>query len=217
MKGLDYAEKTYPFIDKDRECALGASYGGYAINWILGHTDRFKCLVSHDGMFNAESAWGTTEELWFNDWEFKGTPYDNRAMYEKLVAAPVREEFQDAHSRNSRPTRLPPRRERRLALSLLCKWKACRQRCLYFPDEGHWVLKPQNRSFGTRRSTTGWINGRKTKGRKTKGRKIKGRKIRGRRSERGLTAQLQRSSGGPASSESASAYRGAQRRWVDRL
>ena len=58
MKGLDYAEKTYPFIDKDRECALGASYGGYAINWIMGHTDRFKCLVSHDGMFNAESGLG---------------------------------------------------------------------------------------------------------------------------------------------------------------
>src|SRR6202790_3422597 len=83
MKGLDYAEKHYPFIDKTRECALGASYGGYMINWILGHTDRFKCLVSHDGMFNAESAWGSTEELWFNDWEFKGTPYDNRAMYQK--------------------------------------------------------------------------------------------------------------------------------------
>jgi len=74
MLGLDYAEKTYPFIDKDRECALGASYGGYAINWIEGHTTRFKCLVSHDGMFNTESAWGTTEELWFNEWEFKGTP-----------------------------------------------------------------------------------------------------------------------------------------------
>src|SRR5258708_12080243 len=74
MKGLDYAEQTYPFIDKDRECALGASYGGYMINWILGHTDRFKCLVSHDGMFNTFSAWGTTEELWFNNWEFGGTP-----------------------------------------------------------------------------------------------------------------------------------------------
>jgi len=48
MKGLDYAEKTYPFIDKDRECALGASYGGYMTNWILGHTDRFKCIVTHD-------------------------------------------------------------------------------------------------------------------------------------------------------------------------
>ncbi|MFZ0318540.1 MAG: S9 family peptidase, partial [Candidatus Sulfotelmatobacter sp.] len=83
MKGLDYAEEHYAFIDKTRECALGASYGGYMANWILGHTDRFKCIVTHDGMFNAESAWGTTEELWFNDWEFKGTPYDNRASYEK--------------------------------------------------------------------------------------------------------------------------------------
>ena len=53
MKGLDYAEKTYPYIDKNRECALGASYGGYMANWLLGHTDRFKCIVSHDGMFNS--------------------------------------------------------------------------------------------------------------------------------------------------------------------
>ena len=83
MKGLDYAEKTYPFIDKDRECALGASYGGYMANWVLGHTDRFKCIVSHDGMFNTDSAWGTTEELWFNNWEFKSTPYTNPEMYEK--------------------------------------------------------------------------------------------------------------------------------------
>ena len=81
MNGLDYAEKTYPFVDKDRECALGASYGGYMINWILGHTNRFKCLVSHDGMFNTESAYGTTEELWFPEWEFKGTPWTNREGY----------------------------------------------------------------------------------------------------------------------------------------
>src|SRR6202790_1012042 len=83
MKGLDYAEQTYPFIDKDRECALGASYGGYMANWILGHTDRFKCIVSHDGMFNTESAWGTTEELWFPEWEFKGPPWKNRELYRK--------------------------------------------------------------------------------------------------------------------------------------
>ncbi|HET6889355.1 MAG TPA: S9 family peptidase, partial [Candidatus Udaeobacter sp.] len=70
MKGLDYVEKTYPFIDKNREAALGASYGGYMANWILGHTNRFKCIVSHDGMFNAESAYGTTEEIWFPNWEF---------------------------------------------------------------------------------------------------------------------------------------------------
>jgi dipeptidyl aminopeptidase/acylaminoacyl peptidase len=60
MKGLDYVEKTYPFIDKNRKAALGASYGGYMANWLLGHTNRFKCIVSHDGMFNAESAYGTT-------------------------------------------------------------------------------------------------------------------------------------------------------------
>ena len=65
MNGLDYLEKTYPFIDKNREAALGASYGGYMANWLLGHTNRFKCIVSHDGMFNAESAYGTTEALWF--------------------------------------------------------------------------------------------------------------------------------------------------------
>src|SRR5947207_5259714 len=70
MKGLDYMEKTYGFIDKNREAALGASYGGYMANWILGHTNRFKCIVSHDGMFNTESAYGTTEELWFPEWEF---------------------------------------------------------------------------------------------------------------------------------------------------
>ncbi len=83
MLGLDYAEQHYSYIDKDRECALGASYGGYAINWIEGHSTRFKCLVSHDGMFNTISAYGTTEELWFNEWEFKGTPWTNRALYDK--------------------------------------------------------------------------------------------------------------------------------------
>ncbi|MGC1460546.1 MAG: S9 family peptidase, partial [Terracidiphilus sp.] len=76
MTGLDYAEQHYPFIDKTRECALGASYGGYMANWVLGHTDRFKCIVSHDGMFNPESAFGSTEEDWFNIWEFKGHPWD---------------------------------------------------------------------------------------------------------------------------------------------
>ena len=60
MKGLDYAEKTFPFIDKERECALGASYGGYMANWVLGHTDVAVPIVSHDGMFNTVSASGTT-------------------------------------------------------------------------------------------------------------------------------------------------------------
>jgi dipeptidyl aminopeptidase/acylaminoacyl peptidase len=144
MKGLDYAEQTYPFIDKTRECALGASYGGYMINWILGHTDRFKCLVSHDGMFNAESAWGTTEELWFNDWEFKGAPYDNRASYEKW--SPHR------YARNFKTPTLVihGQRDYRLDVSqgfdlfTTLQMEGVPSKMLYFPDEGHWVLKPQN-------------------------------------------------------------------------
>jgi dipeptidyl aminopeptidase/acylaminoacyl peptidase len=93
MKGLDYVEKTYPFIDKDREAALGASYGGYMANWILGHTDRFKCIVSHDGVFNTESAYGTTEELWFVEWEFKGPVWKNRELYRKFSPHLFAEKF----------------------------------------------------------------------------------------------------------------------------
>jgi len=144
MKGLDYAEKTYPFIDKDRECALGASYGGYMINWILGHTDRFKCLVSHDGMFNAESAWGTTEELWFNNWEFKGTPYDNRAAYQKWSPHQYAKNFKTPtlviHSQ--RDYRLDVSEGFQLFTTL--QMESVPSKMLYFPDEGHWILKPQN-------------------------------------------------------------------------
>ena len=71
MRGLDYAEQHFSFIDKDRECALGASYGGFMADWVLTHTNRFKCIVTHDGMYNPQSAFGTTEEDWFNEWEFR--------------------------------------------------------------------------------------------------------------------------------------------------
>src|ERR1700761_5780993 len=71
MKGLDYVEQHYGFIDKDRECALGASYGGFMADWVLTHTNRFKCIVTHDSMYNPQSAFGSTEELWFNEWEFR--------------------------------------------------------------------------------------------------------------------------------------------------
>ena len=144
MKGLDYAEKTYPFIDKDRECALGASYGGYMANWVLGHTDRFKCIVSHDGMFNAESAWGTTEELWFNEWEYKGTPFSNPEMYEKSSPRNAAKNFKT-------PTLvIHGQLDYRLDVSEGFQLFTTLQRMgvpskmLYFPDEGHWVLKPQN-------------------------------------------------------------------------
>ncbi len=144
MKGLDYAEKTYPFIDKDRECALGASYGGYMANWVLGHTDRFKCIVSHDGMFNTFSAWGTTEELWFNNWEFQGTPYTNHDMYNKWSPRNSAKNFKT-------PTlvihgQLDYRLDVSEGFQLFTTLQTMDvpSKMLYFPDEGHWVLKPQN-------------------------------------------------------------------------
>ncbi len=144
MKGLDYAEQTYPFIDKNRECALGASYGGYMANWILGHTDRFKCIVTHDGMFNAESAWGTTEELWFNNWEFKGAPYDNRESYLKWSPHQYAKNFKTPTLviHGQRDYRLDVSEGFQLFTTL--QTMGVPSKMLYFPDEGHWVQKPQN-------------------------------------------------------------------------
>jgi dipeptidyl aminopeptidase/acylaminoacyl peptidase len=144
MQGLDYAEKTFPFIDKNREAALGASYGGYMIDWILGHTDRFKCLVTHDGVFNTESAYGTTEELWFPEKEFGGPPWKNRELYRKWSPHLFVEKFKT-------PTLVVHGQlDYRLDVSLGFDLFTTLQRLgvpsemLYFPDEGHWVLKPQN-------------------------------------------------------------------------
>jgi dipeptidyl aminopeptidase/acylaminoacyl peptidase/protein-disulfide isomerase len=150
MQGLDYAEQHYPFIDKTRECALGASYGGYMANWVLGHTDRFKCIVSHDGMFDPESAYGTTEELWFNEWEFKGKPWD---YYGKPDAEnPYRKWSPALSAKNFKtPTlvihgQLDYRLDVSEGFQLFTTLQRLKvpSKMLYFPDEGHWVLKPQN-------------------------------------------------------------------------
>jgi len=150
MSGLDYAEQHYSFIDKNREAALGASYGGFMANWILGHTDRFKCIVSHDGMFNPESAYGTTEEMWFNEWEFKGKPWD---YYGKPDAEnPFRKWSPMMSAKNFKTPTLVihGQLDYRLDVSEGYQLFDTLQRLkvpskmLYFPDEGHWVLKPQN-------------------------------------------------------------------------
>jgi dipeptidyl aminopeptidase/acylaminoacyl peptidase len=144
MRGLDYAEQHYPFIDKTRECALGASYGGYMADWVLGHTDRFKCIVSHDGMFNPESAYGTTDELWFNEWEFRGTPWTNRALYREWSPMLAETNFKTptlvVHSQLD--YRLDVSEGYQL-FDTLQRMKVP-SKMLYFPDEGHWILKPQN-------------------------------------------------------------------------
>lgn len=157
LKGLDYVEKTYPFIDKTREAALGASYGGYMANWILGHTDRFKCIVSHDGVFNTESAYGTTEELWFNEWEFKGPPWKNRELYRKFSPHLFAEKFKT-------PTlvvhgQLDFRLDVSEGFQLFTTLQRLKvpSKMLYFPDEGHWVLKPQNSRLWWK-TVTDWVD-----------------------------------------------------------
>jgi dipeptidyl aminopeptidase/acylaminoacyl peptidase len=150
MSGLDYAEQHYPFIDKTRECALGASYGGYMANWVLGHTNRFKCIVSHDGMFDPESAYGTTEELWFNEWEFKGKPWD---YFGKPDAEnPYRKWAPMMSAKNFKTPTLVVHSQLDFRLDVSEGYQlfttlqrlGVPSRMLYFPDEGHWVLKPQN-------------------------------------------------------------------------
>jgi len=150
MEGLDAAERKFPFIDKNRECALGASYGGYMANWVLGHTDRFKCIVSHDGMFNAESAFGSTEEDWFNIWEFKGHPWD---YYGKPDSEnPFRKWSPMLSAKNFKtPTlvvhgQLDYRLDVSEGFQLFDTLQLLKvpSKMLYFPDEGHWILKPQN-------------------------------------------------------------------------
>jgi dipeptidyl aminopeptidase/acylaminoacyl peptidase len=163
MKGLDYAEAKYPFIDKNRECALGASYGGYMANWVLTHTDRFKCIVTHDGMFNPQSAYGSTEEMWFNEWEFRplgangmvgGTkpaqPWDYFGATND--ADPFRKWSPMLHIKAAHTPTLVihSQRDYRLDVSEGFQLFTALQRLgvpskmLYFPDEGHWILKPQN-------------------------------------------------------------------------
>ena len=157
MKGLDAAEARFPFIDKTRECALGASYGGYMANWILTQTDRFKCIVTHDGMFNPAAAYGDTEEMWFNEWEFKrpGTTEPGQPWRYAVLPAdqdPFRKWSPMLHIQDAKTPTLVihSQKDFRLDVSEGFQLFTALQRLnvpsemLYFPDEGHWVQKPQN-------------------------------------------------------------------------
>jgi dipeptidyl aminopeptidase/acylaminoacyl peptidase len=143
MRGLDHVE-ALPYVQKGSVCAMGASYGGYAVNWIITHNTRFKCAVSHDGMFDTESAWGTTEELWFNEWEFRGTPWTNREMYRRwsphLFVTNIKTPTLVVHGQ------LDYRLDAGQGFELFTTLQrlGVPSKMLYFPDEGHWVLKPQN-------------------------------------------------------------------------
>ncbi|HKB65799.1 MAG TPA: S9 family peptidase [Pyrinomonadaceae bacterium] len=148
MNGVADVLRRNSFIDKNRVGAAGASYGGYMINWIEGHNNdprfRFKVLVSHDGVYNLESMYGATEELWFTDWEFKGTPWTNPMMYARWSPNKFVKNFKTPiliiHSELD--YRVPFGEG--LQLFTAAQRMGVDSKLLVFPDEGHWVLKPQN-------------------------------------------------------------------------
>jgi dipeptidyl aminopeptidase/acylaminoacyl peptidase len=155
MKGVDYVIKQ-GYVDPQRLGAAGGSYGGYMVNWMLGHTDRFKALVSHAGVYNLTSMYGVTEELWFPEWEFKGNPWDNPGLYEKWSPHLYVKNFKTptlvAHGELD--YRVPIGEGLQLFTAL--QRRGVPSKLLYFPDEGHWILKPQNSElwYG---SVLGWF------------------------------------------------------------
>ena len=144
MKGLDHLLSRYGFIDKNKLAAAGASYGGYMINWLEGHTTRFNCLISHAGVYDLRSMHGATEELWFPEWEFNGTPWTSRKMYEKWSPSYFVQSFKTPclviHGQND--FRVPVTQGFQFFTAL--QRMKVPSRMLYFPDEDHFVQKPQN-------------------------------------------------------------------------
>jgi dipeptidyl aminopeptidase/acylaminoacyl peptidase len=143
LKGVDHLA-ALPFIDGKKICAAGASYGGYLVNWIATQTQRFACLISHAGLYNMESKYGSTEELWFPEHEFGGTPWTNRALYRKhsphSYAEKIRTPTLVIHGQLD--YRVPV--EQALQMFTALQRQRVPSRLLYFPDEDHFVQKPQN-------------------------------------------------------------------------
>jgi dipeptidyl aminopeptidase/acylaminoacyl peptidase len=145
QKGMAAALERYEWLDGDRACALGASYGGYMINWIAGNwNDGFRCLVNHDGVFDQRMMYYATEELWFPEWEHGGTYWANPEGYEEHNPARFVENWQTPMLviHGAFDFRVPL--EQGIAAFTALQRKGVPSRFLYFPDESHWVLSPAN-------------------------------------------------------------------------
>ncbi|MFO0982817.1 MAG: S9 family peptidase [Planctomycetota bacterium] len=157
MQGLDHAIAHYEFIAADRVGALGASFGGYMINWIAGHTDRFKCLVSHDGNLDELAAYYMTEELWFPEWDHLGTPWEHPDHYDSVspqkFVANWKTPMLVIHGGND--FRVVDTQG--MATFTALQRRGIPSRFLYFPDENHWVLKPRNSELW-HREVIGWLD-----------------------------------------------------------
>lgn len=150
MKGVDYLEKL-PFVEKDRIAAAGASFGGYMMNWFAVNTGRFKTLITHCSVWNFESMYATTDELWFDEWEHGGPPWGgNRKSYEKhsphrFAANLAKYKTPMLVIHNDLDFRCPIGQGHELFTTL--QRLKVPSRMINFPDEGHWVLKPKNSEY----------------------------------------------------------------------
>jgi dipeptidyl aminopeptidase/acylaminoacyl peptidase len=143
--GLAAALKNYPWIDGDRACALGASYGGFMVNWIAGQWQSpFKCLVNHDGVFDHRMMYYATEELWFSEWEHTGPYWQRVASHEKHnpVSHVEKWSLPMLVIHGGLDYRIPDTQG--IATFTALQRRGIPSRMLHFPDENHWVLKPAN-------------------------------------------------------------------------
>ena len=144
MKAVDYAQ-TLPSVDPQRTAAAGASFGGYMVNWILGHAgNRFQALVTHDGVYNFESMYGSTDEVWFDEWEHGGTPWDKPEEYRRFSPHVYAKNFRTPTLviHGGLDYRIPYTEAMQLFTAL--QRQGVPSKFLFFPDENHWVLKPAN-------------------------------------------------------------------------
>lgn len=147
MKGTDYALAHFAFADSSRVAAAGGSYGGYMMDWFATHTGRFKALISHAGPYDNVSMYGGTEELWFVEHDLAGTPWSNPESYSKWSPST----YAGALANFKTPTlviagemdyRVPYTQSLEFFTDL--QRQGVPSKLLIFPDEGHWVTKPQN-------------------------------------------------------------------------
>ena len=156
--GLEASLEKYSFLDGDRVCALGASYGGYMINWIAGQwPDRFRCLVNHDGIFDNRSMYYATEELWFVEWEHSGPYFINPQGHEKHNPANYVDRWQTPMLviHGELDYRVPVTQG--IMTFTVLQRRGIESRFLYFPDENHWVLKPHN-SMHWHEQVNAWLH-----------------------------------------------------------
>ena len=149
--GVAEVLKKNPYLDKSRIGAAGASYGGYMVDWLLGHNNdprfKFKAFVSHAGVYNLESMAGATEELWFVKHEFNGMPWENATLYNKWSPHKFAANFKTPTlvTAGEIDYRVPVDQDLQLYTAL--QLNGTPSKLIIFPDEGHWILKPQNSEF----------------------------------------------------------------------